>query len=244
MTERTLNLERFTTLLAQVVHGGREGEILAQYGIDAESWRRSRRDWLRRLAAVRPPTHEAHVFSTLFARALLELEEQYPTRRKRITDFPISDAPQTVMVHSLEPATMPSACDPSEIEETLTSAPAVEKSPRSRSVDAAAFVLKPLMDAGLDGSFEDGMSGIDATVFGAPSACDEEPVMSPEAYARLACATHLAPSVMRERVHRAMGIANEPARADIDQAMTRYFETDDAAYRVYLGWVAHLRRGA
>lgn len=246
MTERTLNLERFTTLLAQVAYGGTETEILARYGIDAESWRRSRRDWLRRLAAVRPPTREAHVFSTLFARALLELEEQHPTRKGRITDFPPSDAPPTVMSHSLEPATLPGACDLTDVDDTLTSASAVEKSPESRSVDTAAFVMRPLMATGLstaDG--EDGSNRMDETVFGPPTAArGDEPVMSPEAYARLACATHLAPSVMRERVHREMGIADEPTRADIDHAMTRYFATDAAAYRIYLGWVAHLRRGA
>lgn len=242
MTERTLNLERFTTLLAQVAHGGSEGEILARYGIDAETWRKSRRDWLRRLAAVRPPTRETHVFSTLYARALLELEEQYPTRRQRITDVPPSDAPATRRAHSLEPATLPSALSRAEVDETLTSGPSVEKSPESRSVDAAAFVMKPLMETGLDDLEE-----VEDTVFGAPSPLapgGEAPAMSPEAYARLACATHLAPSVMRDRVHREMGIADETARAKIDHAMTRYFETDDAAYRVYLGWVAHLRRRA
>jgi len=242
MTEYTLNLERFTTLLAQLAHGGREAEVLSRYGIDAETWRRSRRDWLRRLAAVRPPTHEAHVFSTLYARALLELEEQSPTRGQRITDVPMSDAPPTRMVHSLEPKTLPTALASSEVDETLTSSASVEKSPESHSIDATAFVMRPLMDDGRDAP-----DPVEDTVFGAPSplaAAPKCPPMGPEAYARLAWATHLAPSIMRERVHREMGIRSEAQRRAIDRAMTQHFEADEVSYRDYLGWIAHLRRGA
>jgi len=67
--------------------------------------------------------------------------------------------------------------------------------------------------------------------------------MSPEKYARLAHATHAAPSVMRERVHRELGIRDEIHRAEIDRAMMACFNADSVAYQLYMQWVSYLRSG-
>lgn len=67
--------------------------------------------------------------------------------------------------------------------------------------------------------------------------------MTPEQYARLAHATHAAPSVMRVRVHRELGIRDEGHRSQIDRAMMARFNADPATYQVYMQWVSYLRSG-
>ncbi|MEM1028926.1 MAG: hypothetical protein AAGN82_01175 [Myxococcota bacterium] len=261
MKEETLDLDRFAEVLAHVAHVGHEGSVLDGYGIEPETWRRSRQVWLRRLAAVRPPTHESHQFSTHYARSLLALQEGGDASA-RPSARPVDDeeAPITVMAQSLEPATMfrPAAGRPAPGVHDALETTAVSPSPDRRTVDAPAFVMRPLMDA----TFAPNAAGPgparpprpDASASSTPSSplpptgAPSAPVdlvgadcMNPEGYAKLAYATHLAPSVMRAQVHRAAGIADEAQRAEIDRAMTAYFAENEAAYRVYLEWIAHLR---
>jgi len=160
MDAPSLTLERFTSLLAQIAHAGRQREVLARHDLGGGHWRHQRDLWLRRLASASSPTPEGHLFSRLYAQIILELEEQGTTQSDPTSDAPTSD----------EPATLP--CGPSsDLEETLFAGPSHIKSPESRNVDAAAFVRKPLLDTQCDDPL------LPQTVFGAPASLvrlDEE----------------------------------------------------------------------
>jgi len=66
--------------------------------------------------------------------------------------------------------------------------------------------------------------------------------MSPEAYARLVHATYQKPAAARDAVHRVHRL-DEAKRAQLDAAMASYMKREPEAFRIYMQWVHHLRRG-
>lgn len=153
----------------------------------------------------------------------------------------------------------PAAPEEDPLNLTMPSEPSPTTTPHpdrasSSEPDATAFIVTPFVDVE---AAEDPMSvtipaapaGLDGSARGsgpappAPDGRGPEAPMSPERYARLACATHGAPSVMREQIHASLGIADEAQRARLDRAMTAHLTVHGADRQLYLQWVAYLRQG-
>lgn len=191
----------------------------------------------------------------------------------RLQDIALNpDEPETLMADSVDPATVMrpgTAGPPSDVLATaqlaqLSASDALASLPSSKPIRQR---LEPLTDLHStlpssvpprreapsvpDAAPLEAEDHLASTVFGTPPNVQPPPTsvptsshaLSPEQYARLAHATHLAPSVMRERVHHELGIKDEEQRRIVDRQMTDRFSADPASYQLYMRWVQYLRQG-
>lgn len=153
--------------------------------------------------------------------ALAKLPSSTPSRVKE----PLVELDST-LASSISPVRGPAA--------EISSVPPTSSSPAppsSGETDLAATILEA-------------PAGIAPHKAPSPPASNGAPTdMTPEQYARLAHATHAAPSVMRERVHHELGIRDEGHRSQLDRAMMARFNAEPATYQVYMQWVSYLRSG-
>lgn len=125
-------------------------------------------------------------------------------------------------------------------------------SPLPADVEGTAFMMAPFEDEPLpfEGENPAPPPAVDDIAHEAAGATSFVPAvevsasapMSPEAYARLVHATYEQPPSVREAVHQSHQL-DEATRAQLDAAMARYMKRQPEAFRVYMQWVHHLRRG-
>lgn len=124
--------------------------------------------------------------------------------------------------------------------------------PVAEDVEGTAFMMAPFQEKPLPfegknpappaAAGEISHDGAGATSFVPAVEARPSAPMSPEAYARLVHATYQQPAAVRASVHEAHQL-DGAKRAQLDAAMADYMRRQPEAFRVYMQWVRHLRRG-